>query len=118
MPGRPVAGLWPRHPEFHTGMQVTMSILSEIYVELGWGLMDMWSGTSRWMENFTPADIVYDGRSSNGDAHTLARSCVYESLGRHVWFLNMLVFVALSLWTMNKWRCFSKKNTHTQPALD
>jgi hypothetical protein len=48
------------------------------------------------LENFASAEIVHEGRSSNGDAHMLARSCVYEPLGRHVWVVNLSVGVCSS----------------------
>ncbi|TVU21706.1 hypothetical protein EJB05_31359, partial [Eragrostis curvula] len=38
--------------------------------------------------SFVTADIVYECRGSNGDAHRLAKSSIYETLGRHVWFLT------------------------------
>ena len=38
------------------------------------------------MASFKGAEVVHEGRASNIDAHTLARSSIYESEGRHVWF--------------------------------
>lgn len=37
--------------------------------------------------DFSNSVIVHEGRASNGDAHTIARNAIYESSGRHVWFL-------------------------------
>ena len=39
------------------------------------------------MATFDRAKIVHEGRASNVDAHRLARSWIYETEGRHVWFL-------------------------------
>ena len=39
------------------------------------------------MATFDRAKIVHEGRASNVDAHRLARSSIYETEGRHVWFL-------------------------------
>ena len=39
-------------------------------------------------ETFNSVDIVHEGRRSNIDAHMVARSCVSQSIGRHVWFLH------------------------------
>ena len=36
---------------------------------------------------FVDAQFVHEGRNSNGDAHRLARSSIYEVVGRHVWLL-------------------------------
>ena len=33
-------------------------------------------------------DFVYESRNSNVDAHVLAKSSLYESIGRHVWFID------------------------------
>ena len=52
------------------------------------------------LENFASAEIVHVRHSSNGDAHMLARSCVYEPLGRHVWVVNPS-FGACSSFSMN-----------------
>jgi hypothetical protein len=35
-----------------------------------------------------PYDIAHEGRESNVDAHILARHCIYEYVGRHVWLLS------------------------------
>ena len=43
------------------------------------------------MASFEEAVVVYEGRASNIDAHTLARSSIYESEGRHVWFFILLM---------------------------
>ena len=40
------------------------------------------------MASFEGAEVVHEGRASNIDAHTLARSSIYESEGRHVWFFD------------------------------
>lgn len=39
-------------------------------------------------DSFVSLDFVHEHRSSNADAHNLARSCVYSSVGRQVWFLE------------------------------
>lgn len=36
---------------------------------------------------FTLVEFVHEGRRSNGDAHILARSSMYDDIGRHVWLL-------------------------------
>jgi hypothetical protein len=38
--------------------------------------------------DFAVVSFVHDKRTSNGDAHKVARSSVYDSLGRHVWFIS------------------------------
>ena len=38
--------------------------------------------------DFNFIDFVHEGRQSNFDAHVLARSSVYNELGRHVWFVS------------------------------
>ena len=48
------------------------------------------------MTNFERAEVVHEGRASNTDAHALARSSIYESLRRHVWFFNPLDGVCTS----------------------
>lgn len=40
------------------------------------------------MASFTKVNFVHEGRNSNGDAHTLARSSIYDDVGRYVWFFN------------------------------
>ena len=35
---------------------------------------------------FQEVQFVHEGRSSNGDAHGLARGSVSRDIGRHVWF--------------------------------
>ena len=40
------------------------------------------------MASFEGAEVVHEGRASNIGAHTLARSSIYESVGRHVWFFD------------------------------
>jgi hypothetical protein len=37
--------------------------------------------------DFVNAQLVHEGRVSNGDAHRLARGSISRDLGRHVWFL-------------------------------
>lgn len=39
-------------------------------------------------EDFLTFEVVHENRSTNVDAHRLARSSVYASLGRHVWFTD------------------------------
>ena len=34
------------------------------------------------------AEVVYESRKSNGEAHSLAKSSIYNSVGRHVWLLS------------------------------
>ena len=36
---------------------------------------------------FVDAQFVHESRSCNGDAHRLARSLIYEAIGRYVWLL-------------------------------
>jgi hypothetical protein len=38
--------------------------------------------------SFQHVEFVHESRSSNVDAHRLAKSSVYLALGRHVWFLS------------------------------
>jgi hypothetical protein len=40
------------------------------------------------IENFSRIDFLFEGRSSNIDAHLLARSSVKLPVDRHVWFLE------------------------------
>jgi hypothetical protein len=47
------------------------------------------------MENFSRIDFVFEGRSSNIDAHLLASS-VNLPVARHVWFLETpMAFVTI-----------------------
>lgn len=39
-------------------------------------------------QDFTSVEFVHEHWDSNGDAHTIARSSLYKSLGRHTWFLT------------------------------
>ena len=39
------------------------------------------------MASFTSVEVVYETRNSNGDAHILAKSSIYESIRQHVWLL-------------------------------
>ena len=36
------------------------------------------------MAIFASVEVVYESRNSNGDAHRLAKSLIYGSVGRHV----------------------------------
>jgi hypothetical protein len=38
---------------------------------------------------FNSVDFAYEGRQSNVDARTLARSSIYNEHGRHVWFVSL-----------------------------
>jgi ribonuclease HI len=38
--------------------------------------------------DFTRVEFVHEHRDSNRDAHVIARSSIYKSLGRHVWLLT------------------------------
>jgi len=38
--------------------------------------------------NFGKVDFVHEKRASNVDAHSLAKSSLYDAIGRHVWFLD------------------------------
>ncbi|TVU32538.1 hypothetical protein EJB05_24269, partial [Eragrostis curvula] len=49
------------------------------------------------MASFTSVDLVHEGRESNVDAHTLARHCIYESVGRHVWLLSPPIGICNSI---------------------
>ena len=40
------------------------------------------------MTSFTKANFVYEGWNSNGDAHRIARSSIYNDVGRYVWFID------------------------------
>jgi ribonuclease HI len=40
------------------------------------------------LSSLTSAEVIHDSRSSNADAHMLAKCSVYDSVGRHVWFLS------------------------------
>ena len=42
------------------------------------------AGVARFME----AEVVYESRKSNGEDHSLAKSSIYNSVGRHVWLLS------------------------------
>ena len=39
-------------------------------------------------EGFREIEFVHESRNSNVDAHVLAKSSLYESIGRHVWFID------------------------------
>jgi len=41
------------------------------------------------LREFNFVEFVHEGRQSNFDAHVLARSSVYDELGRHVWFISL-----------------------------
>ena len=38
--------------------------------------------------SFTEAEAVHESRKSNGEAHSLAKSSIYNSVGRHVLLLS------------------------------
>jgi hypothetical protein len=38
--------------------------------------------------SLTSAEVIHDRRSSNVDAHMLAKSSIYNFVGRHVWFFS------------------------------
>ena len=38
--------------------------------------------------SFTKAEAVHESRKSNGEAHSLAKSSIYNSVGRHVLLLS------------------------------
>ena len=64
-----------------------VNVVKNIYGQ-GMGLyghivMEIKAGAAR----FVDAQFVHESRSSNGDAHRLARSLIYEAVGRHVWLL-------------------------------
>ena len=40
------------------------------------------------MASFMSAELVHESRNSSAGAHRLAKSSVYESIGRHVWLLS------------------------------
>ena len=40
------------------------------------------------MASFMAAEVIHESRNSNVDAHLLARSSIYASVGKHVWFLS------------------------------
>ncbi|XP_039780864.1 uncharacterized protein LOC120648195 [Panicum virgatum] len=40
------------------------------------------------MTSFLKIDFVHERREFNQEAHKLARSAIYDSVGRHVWFCN------------------------------
>jgi ribonuclease HI len=42
----------------------------------------------RAIKLFQSVEFVFERRSSNKDAHNLARGSVSSAVGRHVWFLN------------------------------
>ena len=37
---------------------------------------------------FQEAEAVHESRKSNGEDHSLAKSSIYNSVGRHVWLLS------------------------------
>ena len=39
-------------------------------------------------EQFAKVEFVHERRESNLDAHSLARSAIHDSLGRHVWLID------------------------------
>ena len=40
------------------------------------------------MTSFTKANFVHEDMNSNGDAHRIARSSIYNDVGRYVWFID------------------------------
>ena len=40
------------------------------------------------MSELQTAEVVHEGRASNGDAHSVARSAIYDPPGRRVWLLS------------------------------
>jgi hypothetical protein len=40
------------------------------------------------MVDITSVDIVHEVRESNVNTHILARHCIYESVGSHVWLVS------------------------------
>jgi len=40
------------------------------------------------MINFLKVEFIHENRGSNTDAHHLAKSSLYLSLGRHVWYID------------------------------
>ena len=64
-----------------------VNVVKNIYGQ-GMGLyghiiMDIKAGAVR----FVDAQFIHEGRNSNGDAHRLAKSLIYEVVERHVWLL-------------------------------
>jgi len=64
-----------------------VNVVKNIYGQ-GMGLyghivMEIKAGAAR----FVNAQFIHESRSSNGDAHRLARSSIYEAVGRYVWLL-------------------------------
>ena len=37
---------------------------------------------------FMEAEVIHESRKLNGEAHSLAKSSIYNSVGRHVWLLS------------------------------
>ena len=65
-----------------------VNVVKNIYGQ-GMGLyghivMEIKAGAAR----FVDAQFIHEGRNSNGDAHRLARSSIFEAVGRHVWLLT------------------------------
>jgi len=54
------------------------------------------------MTSFTKANFVYEGWNSNGDAHRIARSSIYNYVGRYVWFIDPMEFVPAIVLLDNK----------------
>ena len=38
--------------------------------------------------SFAEAEVIHESRKSNGEAHSLAKSSIYNSVGRHVLLLS------------------------------
>ncbi|CAD6218916.1 unnamed protein product [Miscanthus lutarioriparius] len=52
---------------------------------------------------FASVEFVHEKGNSNVDAHTIARSAIYDDLGRHVWLLSpLMVFVTPTRLLINK----------------
>ena len=49
-------------------------------------IMDIKAGAVR----FVDAQFIHEGRNSNGDAHRLVKSSIYEVIGQYVWLLTPL----------------------------
>jgi hypothetical protein len=39
-------------------------------------------------DNFASVEFVHEGWMSNVDAYRLARGSLYETIGRHIWFMS------------------------------
>ena len=50
---------------------------------------------------FQTIDFVHESRSSNIDAHVLAKSSLFDAIGRHVWFLDLPYGVCNNLFNVS-----------------